>query len=81
MSELLQQGFELMAVGMGTVFFFLTLLVFATAGMSSLIRRFFPVPVPTARSDLDQAQHIAAIAAAITQHRRRLGQHKVQRGS
>jgi oxaloacetate decarboxylase gamma subunit len=80
MDELLQQGFELMVVGMGTVFFFLTLLVIATSAMSSLIRRFFEVPVPALQPDSDQA-HVAAIAAAIAQHRQRRGQHTTHRGS
>ncbi len=67
--ELLEQGLELMLAGMGTVFVFLTLLVFATTGMSALVRRFEPVTVP----DIDgpTEEEVAAITAAITLHRRK----------
>ncbi len=58
-----------MLVGMGTVFFFLTLLVFATALMSTLVQRF----VPAEEMESVDQDHIAAIAAAITQHRRAQG--------
>ena len=37
MSELMNDGFNLMIFGMGTVFAFLTLLVFITATMSRLV--------------------------------------------
>jgi len=69
-SELLTQGFELMLVGMGTVFVFLTALVCATTLMSHLISRFSAAPAaetPAVTSDDDE---IAAITAAITLHRR-----------
>lgn len=67
--ELLEQGLELMLAGMGTVFVFLTALVFATTGMSALVRRFEPV----AASDTDgpTEEEVAAITAAITLHRRK----------
>lgn len=42
-TNLIDQGLNLMLYGMGTVFTFLTLLVFATTLMSSLIKRFAPV--------------------------------------
>ena len=57
-----------MLVGMGTVFVFLTLLVGATTLMSSLTARFIPAQ-PTA-TDVSE-EEVAAIAAAIEQHRRR----------
>ncbi len=70
-SDLLWQGLELMFVGMGTVFVFLTLLVLATAGMSRLILRWQrdDVGAPTAGSG-DPDAEVAAIAAAIALHRR-----------
>ena len=41
MSNLLWEGVNLMAIGMGAVFSFLVLLVLATSVMSSLISKFF----------------------------------------
>lgn len=46
MSDLLLQGTELMLFGMGSVFIFLTLLVFSTVLMSRLVIRFVPEPEP-----------------------------------
>jgi oxaloacetate decarboxylase gamma subunit len=65
--ELLEQGLALMLAGMGTVFVFLTLLVFATTGMSALVRRFEPAPI--AESSGPTEEEVAAITAAITLHR------------
>ena len=67
--ELLQQGLELMLAGMGTVFVFLTLLVFATTAMSALVRRFEPAKAPP--TDGPTEEEVAAITAAITLHRRK----------
>ena len=61
---LLEQGFELMLVGMGTVFVFLTLLVAGMSLMSTIIRRMTP-----ATSDLVSDEEVAAITAAIAVHR------------
>ena len=65
--ELLQQGLELMLAGMGTVFVFLTLLVFATTGMSALVRRFEPAPVE--EPDGPTEEEVTAITSAIALHR------------
>ncbi len=67
--ELLEQGLELMLAGMGTVFVFLTVLVFATTGMSALVRRFQPPVV--AETDAVSEEEVAAITAAITLHRQK----------
>ena len=67
--ELLQQGLELMLAGMGTVFVFLTLLVFATTGMSALVRRFEPAAMVEPGEATEE--EVAAIAAAITLHRQK----------
>lgn len=67
-AELIEQGFELMLAGMGTVFVFLTVLVFATTAMSAAVRRLAPEPVPI---DGVTEEEVAAISAAITEHRRR----------
>ena len=66
-SDLLYQGFELMLVGMGTVFVFLTLLVVATQIMSMLVLR----KENPGKGDQATPQEVAAIAAAIQLHRRR----------
>ena len=74
---LMQQGAELMLYGMGTVFVFLTLLVFLTSAMSALLGRFAkPEPAviaPAAKPAVatDDKQLIAAISAAIHKHRSR----------
>jgi len=61
------QGLELMVAGMGTVFVFLTVLVFATSWMSALVRRFAPVPM--AEEAGASEEEVAAITAAIVRHR------------
>jgi len=73
MTELMSSGVELMFVGMGIVFMFLTMLVVVINIMSSLVLRFFPeapplIPVITATGASDKSV-IAAITAAVHQHR------------
>lgn len=82
-TNLIDQGLNLMLYGMGTVFTFLTLLVFATTLMSSLIKRFAPVaeqadPHSAPRANAQAAepvnqsvnpQIVEAIRQAIAQHR------------
>lgn len=67
-SSLLAQGTQLMLVGMGTVFVFLTTLVAATSVMSSLTRH----NAPAAETDGSgpTAEEMAAISAAISEYRR-----------
>ena len=55
-----------MLVGMGTVFVFLTLLVIAMTVMASVVGRLQPVTAATEVSE----EEIAAIGAAIREHRR-----------
>ncbi len=62
--DVLSAGVELMLVGMSTVFVFLTLLVVATTGMSAAIQRFLP-------ADAASPEELAAITAAVHQHRQR----------
>jgi oxaloacetate decarboxylase gamma subunit len=64
---LLYQGTILMLVGMGTVFVFLTLLVIAMSAMASMVGRLQPALPSTGATD----EEVAAIGAAIRQHRRR----------
>ncbi len=70
--NLLAQGIELMLVGMGTVFVFLTALVVATSLMSAMVMRRQPPEIPAAPTDAGPTEEeVAAIAAAIDQYRRR----------
>jgi len=73
MTEMMSNGVELMFVGMGIVFLFLTMLVGAINLMSSLVQRLFPdMPVmgimPAVPSGIDKTI-IAAISAAVHQYR------------
>ena len=63
-SSLLNQGLELMLVGMCTVFFLLTLLVIAMSDMGGIVRRDSP-QVADGPSD----EEVAAITAAVVTHR------------
>lgn len=75
--SLIEQGIDLMLFGMGTVVVFLAILVVATLGMSRFIRHFFPEAdvsaTPPAELNVDpvlpDARLLAAIKAAIEQHR------------
>ncbi|MBU2707638.1 OadG family protein [Zooshikella marina] len=78
-AELMTEGLYLMLLGMGFVFVFLTLLVYATEFMSAVVQKFFPEkimlaklakasPVPT---DAEDTQLIAVISAAIQQYRKK----------
>ena len=81
MDGLLDEGFGLMALGMGAVFLFLVMLIFATTIMSRLINHLFPdvpavAPVSNNRSVAQAssktgvyAKMVAVITAAIHQHR------------
>jgi len=79
---LIDQGINLMLFGMGTVFVFLTILVFATTIMSKLVNRFAPAeekqaqakqPIELSNTATPTAspQVISAIEKAIAQHRQR----------
>ncbi|NCF45162.1 MAG: oxaloacetate decarboxylase [Proteobacteria bacterium] len=79
LDPLLLAGLQLMLAGMGTVFLFLTLLVFAVKLMSFLVVRFAPQGIPenlatasqTGQANAAPAAHVVAIAAAIDKHRNR----------
>ena len=77
MDNLLSDGLSLMVFGMGFVFVFLTLLVFATTLMSKLTTKYLPEPVvvPKAKPVVSAAANsnsdevLAVISAAIHHHR------------
>jgi len=80
---LIDQGFSLMLYGMGTVFVFLTILVFATGFMSKLVNKLIPeetpkqngntaAPIPPATGvNTPSPQVLEAIKQAIASHRQR----------
>ncbi|HEY7774332.1 MAG TPA: OadG family protein [Marinagarivorans sp.] len=78
---IMSQGLDLMIFGMGTVFVFLTLLVFLTRAMSWFVNRYLPepepvipsVPKPADSSRVDPVV-IAVIQKAIHQHRKKQAQ-------
>lgn len=80
MSEpgLVTQGLELMIFGMGTVFVFLTMLVFVTGFMSKLVIKYAPEPEPVPAKPARKApaqgvdpQLLKVLSAAVKEHRAR----------
>lgn len=77
--SVIEQGFDLMIYGMGSVFVFLTLLVIGTMLMSKLVSKMFPqqesalsAATPThaaAATEHLQARDVAVIEDAIRQYR------------
>jgi oxaloacetate decarboxylase gamma subunit len=66
----LQNGLILLLLGMGTVFVFLTLLVFVTKGMSAIVRKIAPAETKSVASPVEtivapKAGNDTEIAAAI----------------
>ncbi len=76
---LIEQGIELMAFGMGTVFVFLAVLVVVTMTLSTVVQKFFPeAPKPATRPTTPRPQPanndeqlVAVITAAVHKHRSR----------
>jgi oxaloacetate decarboxylase (Na+ extruding) subunit gamma len=71
MTDQIKGGIELMFAGMGIVFLFLIMLVFAINIMSAFVQRFFPDTTPemlTLSGGVDKST-IAAITAAVHQYR------------
>ena len=69
-TNLIVEGFKFMALGMGTVFLFLIIMILSMNAMAYIIDRFFPEPqaAPAAPAQ-DKKKIIAAITAAIKHHR------------
>lgn len=81
-TSLISESLGLMAIGMGTVFCFLLVLVLMLRAMSWLAQRLSgaPMALPTATGitapaagQADQQRLVAAISAAITYYRSRRG--------
>ncbi len=74
MSDLLQEGLQLMALGMGTVFGFLILLIVSILVMSTVVRR-YSQPEIIVQGDNGRGaaklEQIAAVAAAAKAAHRR----------
>ena len=62
-----------MLIGMGTVFFFLTLLVMVTALMSRAVLRFAPVADTDAGNSSLSDEEVAAIGIAVAKYRQSRG--------
>lgn len=73
-NQIIEQGLDLLVFGMGTVFFFLAMLVVVTTIMSRIMTRFFaeaqPEPQQTISAVPDHNPHLIAVfKAAIEQHK------------
>ncbi|MCW8906874.1 MAG: OadG family protein [Sedimenticola sp.] len=78
-SELMIEGVNLMLLGMGSVFLFLSILVLALSGVARLSNRFATdddrdssrPPTATPRAATESEEIIAVITAAISRYRQR----------
>ncbi|WP_456431037.1 OadG family transporter subunit [Nitratifractor sp.] len=71
--HLVAESLKFMILGMGIVFVFLYLLVLLMRLQAYLIGRYFPGEPPAApkHRDGDEAARVAAIVAAVAEHRRK----------
>jgi oxaloacetate decarboxylase gamma subunit len=79
--NLITEGFKFLALGMTTVFLFLLLMIYILKLQAKLVQKYFPdnidnipkvgvvEPAMTQQAE-DEAKIIAAITAAITDHRK-----------
>jgi len=72
--DLVGEGLKFMVLGMTIVFVFLLVLVQVIKLQAKIINKFFPEKapeiVPTASNVTEEAHHVAAITAAITEFRK-----------
>ena len=67
---MIEQGLELVLFGMGTVFVFLTMLVFVTSLMSTLVLKFSaPIPQSSKAVSGSDPALMAVAAAAVKRYR------------
>ena len=76
---LLEEGFFVMIIGMGTVFTFLTLMVFVmyanSAILKNIINKYFPEEVPAAKAAVNKKEsgNDEEVAAAVACALRKMG--------
>lgn len=73
MTELISRGVELMLAGMGIVYVFLIMLVFAINLMSAVVQRYFPeasAALKVLPQNIDKST-VAAITAAVHEYRKK----------
>ncbi len=76
-TDIVADGIALSAFGMGTVFTFLVILIFATTLMSKVVAKFFPeAPVAPKKAAVAPTQGVdpqllSVLAAAVKEHRSR----------
>ena len=73
--DLLGEGLEFMVLGMLIVFAFLVVLVYVMKLQAIVINKFFPekapeAPVASTNNTTDDAHHVAAIVAAVSEFRK-----------
>ena len=71
--NLILESVKFMALGMAVVFTFLTLLIIVVNVQAKIIAKFFPEETPKApaAAQTDEAHHVAAIIAAVTEFRKK----------
>ena len=71
--NLILESVKFMVLGMAVVFTFLTLLIIVVNVQAKIIAKFFPEETPkapVAAGQPDEAHHVAAIIAAVTEFRK-----------
>jgi oxaloacetate decarboxylase gamma subunit len=73
-TDLILESVKFMVLGMTVVFAFLTILILVVNIQAKVIARYFPEKAPaapTATANTDEAHHVAAIIAAVTEFRKK----------
>ena len=73
--DLVSEGLKFMALGMMVVFLFLVILVQVMKLQAKIINKYFPEKAPevvsTSKNVTQEAHHVAAITAAVTEFRKK----------
>ena len=72
--NLILESVKFMVLGMTVVFSFLIILIIVVNLQAKIIAKFFPEKAPAApavAADTDEAHHVAAIIAAVTEFRKK----------